>query len=267
MNFEKGLKYAEALTPGRERNVDKIMDSVKKDIKKIIDKNRDSIDNHIYGMLIGVDGGGRIPALILRKTFNGIYSSRGQSEIETFFLSGSRNITTEESEKKRTELEQFFKQESFAKIKQNGEKILIVEDVISSGGSIQLMVQVLQNLGFNYEIATLSFEDSKIINPTYNPEIDIKQMEEKLGSEITFGSYGEVSSLYGSKQMIGVHKDPGSIFSQPLRKDLPFKSIPNVPVPDGFVRTTDPQNQEVFAHTRDLISKISNELIVEYTRK
>lgn len=147
-----------------------------------------------------------------------------------------------------------------------GEKILIVDDVIASRGLLELIVRALQDLGLSYEIATLSFDDSEVINATYKPEIDIKQLEDKLGSEIIYGEYVGISSLYGSRQMIGVHKSPASVFSQPLRKEIPIKNIHNIPLTEGDLAEKEIQDLVILDHTRKLISKISDQLVVDYIR-
>lgn len=86
MNLENGFKYRESRDLGRERNVDEIMELVRLNLKKVMEKKRDSIGSHTYGAIMGTDSGGRIPALVLRKTLNSIYASRGQDNIGAVFF-------------------------------------------------------------------------------------------------------------------------------------------------------------------------------------
>lgn len=261
------ITYIEKNDPINERNVDIIMDSVKTDLSVILEKMRTSIDNHSYGCIFGIDGGGRIPALTLRKTLNHIYLHNHQDKIETFFVSGSRASLPENTPgEKEFELKNLLKKEIFQKIKSRNEKILLVEDVVVSGESLKLIIKIMKELDISYEIATLSFGDSEIINPTYKEETDIKQLEDKLGSKILCGEYGSISKLYGSKQMSGVHKKQNILFSKPIGKSF-YNNQSDKEIPQDNKNLEDNmQNREILKHTRDLISKISKELSDEYIK-
>jgi len=272
LNMNEGLpkeiKYTEKSDPGEERDVNLIMETVKIDSQRILEKIRNSIDNHKYGAILGIDGGGRVPALILGKTINNIYASKREEKIKTFFITGSRslNIYGKDTEKIK-QLTSYFKQNSFEGIKNKDGKVLIVEDVVASGASLKLIVQVLQDLKLQYDITTLSFDDSRLINNN-NKEKDIVEIEKKLGSKIHYGEYGGVSKLYGSKQMQGVHKSPDLLFSKPLGKPVSKVKYVNIPSLDGhsFEFIQDEQNKEVLRGTRELVSKISEELTKEYLK-
>lgn len=265
----KDIKYIEKSNPGKERDVKLIMEAVKRDLQMILEKIRSSIDNHQYKAILGIDGGGRIPALILGNTINNIYTSKEEEKVKTFFLAGSRSlgIYGKDTEKIK-QLTAYFNQNSFDDIKNKNGKILIVEDVIASGNSLKFIVQVLQDLKLQYDIATLSFDDSQLVNNNNN-ERDITEVEKKLGSEIHFGEYGGVSELYGSKQMQGVHKSPDLLYGKPLGKPVSKVKYVNIFSPDGhsFEFIQEEQNKEVLKKTRELISKISEDLTKEYLKE
>ncbi len=263
-NIPKELKYIEKGNPGVEKNVDQIMQSVKVDLGIILEKIRNSIDSHKYGITLGVDSGGRVPALTLSKTINNIYDSRGQEKMETYFIAGSRNLHQYKATDKDIEMEKFFMQSVFQKVRDRREKVLIVDDVVATGDSLELITTTLKKLNLPYEIATLSFDDSKLKNNTYSPT-DIEEVEDRLGSNIVFGEYGGVSKLYGSNQMQGVHKSPDELYSKPLNTPI-SKNLKVVPPSVGVPFEQESQNKEVLRRTRELVSKISDELAQEYLK-
>lgn len=263
----KPLIYNEALTPGRERNVEDVMNHIKHDIGIILEKMRPSIEKHEYGIILGIDGGGRVPALVVGDTLNRIYHSKNQEKIKTFFVAGSRNLHTyKEGHTKREDLRVLFLGDSFQHIKTKKEKVLILEDVVSSGESLDLITKTMLQLGIQFEIATLSFDDSKIINPTYVLEDDIIQIEEKLGSKIIYGEYGAITPLYGAKQMSGVHKESDVIFSKPIGKPVTGSSKRDLKIPESGNSTELVANRDVLVYTRELIPKISSELFEKYIK-
>ncbi len=268
--FPKEIKYVEkGDTSQEERDVNIIMENVKVDSGRVLEKIRSEIDNHQYGAILGIDGGGRVPALVLGKTINNIYESRKQEKIKTFFLAGLRSLGAYGKEGEKLEqLKEYFGNETFQTIKNKNEKILIVEDVVVSGESLKLILNTLQSLQLQYEIATQSFFDSSIENNTYS-EGDITEMEEKLGSKIHYGEYGGISKLYGSKQMQGVHKSPDNLFSKPL--NIPVSKPSRIKIPPAgehsFEFVEESQNKEILRYTRNLVSKISEELTEEYLKQ
>ncbi len=128
----KPLVYTEILDPGKERNVEEIMGNVKNDLGIILEKIRPSIETHKYGVVLGIDGGGRVPALVLGNTLNRIYDSRNQEKISTFFVAGSRSLHVyKEGHTKAEDLMNFFQSDAFQNTKRKGEKVLVVEDVVA----------------------------------------------------------------------------------------------------------------------------------------
>jgi hypoxanthine phosphoribosyltransferase len=252
MNMEsaKGhIKYHEDRDSDRgsetikERDATEIMQSIRYDIGLILDKIRPAIESHTYDIVIGVDGGGRLPALVLGKTLDTIYHAHNEEKTKTFFLAGTRDITPWKLDEKLEKLNEFFKQPIFEQLKNSSKKVLLVEDVIQTGRSLSPIVKTLKKLGINYEVVTLSFVDTSVKNPTFEADIDIQQIEDVVGAPIIYGEYGGVSSVYGSRQMAGVQKNSTELFSTTLKEK---------------------QNREILAYTRSQISDIAKNLSDNY---
>jgi len=260
--IQKELIYREPSNPSKEININKVMESMRLDLQNILEKIKTSVDSHLYGIIIGIDGSGRIPALVLSKTLNLIYQSKKEQELETLFISGSRSLDLYDKTKKENGLKKFFQQEKFNLNKLNGKKILIVDDIVDSGNSLELIAKTLKELELPYEIAVSVLESRE---DNSNPEKDEKRLEDKLGSKIIYGEYGPVSEVYGTKQMSGVHKSPDFIFSKPI--NIPVSKPKNMNIPEvsrNFIPEEDSQNTEVLKYTRELVAKISKELFEKY---
>lgn len=258
----KEVIYRESDNPSREINIDKIMESMKLDLQNIFEKIKTAVDSHLYGIVIGIDGSGRVPALVLGETLNLIYQAKKEQEPERLFISGSRSLDLYDKEKKENDLRKFFQQEKFKLNKLNNRKILIVDDIVDSGNSLELITKILKELELPYEIVVSVLESKE---DGSSSEEDEKRLEAKLGSKIIYGKYAPASEVYGTKQMAGVHKSPDLIFSKPTRSSV--SKPPNIKIPEASMNNAleqDPQNIEVLKHTRELVAKISKELFEKY---
>ena len=139
----------------------------------------------------------------------------------------------------------------FNEIKENGRKVLIAEDTVNTGNSLQGIREALESRGIRYDIVALTqFEDSEV--------------------EGVIAANRDMTSLYGNKVMSGIHKDSDEIFSRPLRKPLDKKpnNIPKVSDygPEVIEAEEDiyPSKAEILKRTRELASSISEELVEEY---
>ena len=122
--------------------------------KKIIEQLRSRIENGEYGLIIGEDVSGRIPALILGRFIKRIYRLRGVRVPEIIFIPGKLD---EEYDYKETLKKYVFKYGA-----REGDRILIVTEAIDTGQSLKVLSKLLAECGFTIDIATIGIIKSEI---------------------------------------------------------------------------------------------------------
>lgn len=220
-------------------------------LKTIIKKIEDRIENGDYGLIIGDDASGRIPALVLGRFIQKISEYRSQRVPKIVFIPGKlweRESYEEYPEDGgRGEYYDVFTDEINARgidlmalldeyIKKYGadknKRILIVTEVVESGDTLAY-VHLLKKLGYTIDIATLSifsdfvnaFEDSKVKAN--------RRIENLKGAEIIDGEFkrgdnhfgSDVPKIYKKHKLSGVEKSfdewgmPEFNSSKPIEKD------------------------------------------------
>ena len=120
-------------------------------IKKIIMKIKERIEGGEYGLVIGDDASGRIPARIIGGFIRKVSEQRGMEKPNIIFIPGKLSISEAES---ISILEDHLEKYGATKDK----KILIVTDTVKSGESLGALVQLIKKLGYGCEIATIGLE-------------------------------------------------------------------------------------------------------------
>lgn len=157
-----------------------------------------NIEKGEYDLVIGIDSSGRIPALIIDKFINHIYSKKGYSLPGARFIAGK---VGREAAKKRI-------QEWNPR-----KKVLIVEDTIVTGNSVKFLCQALVELKISFDIAAVG--NWGVYSDTAELEEEIK---EKLGVEKIYFGTTEPPSIYSKKDLSGVIKEGlGEHFSKPYK--------------------------------------------------
>lgn len=213
---------------------------VKEKIKTVLVKLKERIDNNEFGM-VGVDGSGRVPALLLSQAI------KYHIDIETRFIAGSRWVNGDEHKQRIDELVDYFSNPLF----QNGlsgRKIIVCDDVIATGESIELICKALQKSQIPYEVVSLSMQRG-----LYSED----ELKNIAGSSIVYAD-NNVPVSYNKPQMAGVKKS-SEIFSEPLDKYIvPSNNIP------GEINNNDlKQKPEILQRTRKLIKQHAAELADE----
>lgn len=166
-------------------------------LKEVVFKLKDKIKSGEYGLVIGDDASGRVPALILHRFLKEEYKKQHKT-LNIVFLAGSRE--TKGLSDKKMRMEEFLR----AKVPLDSE-VLIVTELIHRGDSLVPLTDVLQKLGSKYDIATVG-----ILRKYRIPEL-----EQKLGTHITFGEETH-PTLDGSLVLAGVEKDYEDLFATRL---------------------------------------------------
>lgn len=182
-------------------------------IKKIIEKLKERIDRGDYGLIIGDDASGRIPAIIIGGFIKNISEIKNMREPGIIFVPGK--LDKEAAEKfLETEggLDKYISKFGGTKEK----RILIVTDTIMSGRSLSVLITLLKKNGYTPDIATLGVRSP----------LGLGTPEESLpNTEIISGEYGDeenkilkkMPQIYGAEHLSGVYKESGDIKSHALR--------------------------------------------------
>ena len=199
-------------------------------IKRIIGKIRDKIERGDYGIIIGDDASGRVPALILGGFIKKIAEHKKLLAPKTIFIPGGLNQSTDFTEKLKNHMIKY----GFTA----GKKVLIVTEAIESGSSLSKLVATLQSLKIDFDLTTIGVELSKDLG--YQ-----EKRRKNLGENIVSGEYARTAGvvirptplIYNRKITTGVYKYKGDLQSKtvksanflgntlPEEKDLVQKNI------------------------------------------
>ncbi len=181
---------------------------LRKPIQQILQQLSTRINRGEYTLIIGDDASGRIPTLIFKEVINDVYNEKRRENPKTLFFAGSgrRGIMSQEKRKEKEEkLEDWLQNRHFSQ-KSDGQKALIVTDLITSGNSLEPLCSALKKNNMDFDIATIT-------NHAGNSK-DKKEISEKLGGEI-FDGQSNTPLIYGKPSLSGVTKNPPELFSHP----------------------------------------------------
>lgn len=233
-------------------NIDNVLNELQSQAEKILDKIAEKIRNQNYGMVLGVDAGGRLPSLLIGKAINKVYGSNRQEKIDINFIAGHKN------ENFVGDLNSYFSGPMFQSIKQNKKEVLLVDDVVESGNSIKPVIEALNNQGIPFEFVTLSVSDNVYHSPSYDKKLTMGSIQEYLDTDVIYGDFGVISSVYGKPQMVGVKKNRNSLHSISINTDTTKNDPLNIPRFGEGQRVV--QNPEILKYTRREIDRMSTEL-------
>lgn len=175
-------------------------------LKNILGTLRESIDNNNYGLIIGDDVSGRIPAIILKRVIDSVYEKKGLDAIPTRFIAGAKlwEMSPQEKLEKESKIDKYIQQSLLGLIQ--GKRVLIVTEVIITGSSLEILCSKLRGVGIDFDIASIGFSVSK----------DFSEIEQRLHSKIYTGGKG-TPSIHSNKKLSGVVKKDLELFSRPIR--------------------------------------------------
>lgn len=200
-------------------------------IKKIIEQIRDRIEGGEYGLVIGDDASGRVPALILGNFIKRISDLRKLPRPNIIFIpgklidyksQGQESLYDERQERLEDHLEKWRADKS--------RKILIVTDTILTGRSLKELVRSIQDLGYGVDITAIGlegdeeyFRDDRLVA---FGEAEVFSGEYKSPPD---SGYDGTPKIYQRHEVSGVEKTPGeeksesyvkSVLDQPSREAL-----------------------------------------------
>jgi len=177
-------------------------------VYRIMKQLRAGFEQGQYQVIIGDDASGRIPALIVGEVAGKICHDAGREQPMIRFFAGSRFYGTliDKTSSKWLNKKETIK-ETLSLIDWHS-KALLVTETISTGASLELLIEQLRELGIQHEIAVVS------LNGESEPK---KKLEEKLGVPIYAGGSG-LPPIYNKKTLSGVVKKPQETYAVPLRE-------------------------------------------------
>ena len=178
-------------------------------VEKIIKSLYPNIKNGEYGLIIGDDASGRIPALLLNEVIKNLYKEFGYEKPDIRFLSGSRNLSGEEKEQKKELISEYLE-----KVRKNlsndnsPKKTLVVTDVVATGVSLDPLIETLKEMNMDFDIVSVG-------------DATTDDVEKRWGKEVYFGKTN-MPAIYGEDNLHGVVKNVNELFSHPIKNNLTY---------------------------------------------
>jgi len=130
------------------RRQDQYIEAMVEDFARLLVELKDKLEG--YDTIISDDSSGRLPAIVLRRIINKKRKAANLPEVNTFFVaSGRHNFRAI-----RNKMLDFFN-----KKKDGIGKALLVSEYISSGGSIEQLVKVMEEVGLDFDLSVISIEE------------------------------------------------------------------------------------------------------------
>lgn len=181
-------------------------------IKIIIEKIRSRIENGEYGLIIGDDASGRIPTLILGNFIKTISEQRGLGKPNIIFIPGKLASSVLWGSNDRKVLEKHVGKFGATKDK----RILIVTDTVLSGNSLKKLVELLHEMEFVCDIATIGVETDE--EDLLDRDFNLQHSEVISGEYQTEHSFFiNTPKIYQEKTLSGVTKKRGQTKSTTIK--------------------------------------------------
>ena len=208
-------------------------------LEGIISQLKEKIDSGYFELIIGDDASGRVPALILKKVFDKIYTEKGFEKPDLKFFAGAKGTLhksrRDQNQKDITELAKQFGKP--------GAKTLLVTEYLKTGLGLQSMANALKDAGLDVEIATLS---------EYPESLDM--IKKNLPFPIHSGDVGYAPDIYGEYQLGGVIKN----------SDKPGAPYAKLFKPGFWSIATEQDVRDAVKSTRRDINIAANKLVENY---
>ena len=164
-----------------------------------------------YPLIIGDDASGRLPTLAMKRILDSFCKEKGLPLPETRFVTGSKRLSPEELQAKKSKLAEFFDEtidgELLSRLSAPGAKVLIMSDVVDTGTSLDPVIEELKARNIGYQVVSLS-----LLYENRQP-----MLEKKWGEgNYTTGDVG-LPYLFGMQTISGVKKQPEELFSTPFK--------------------------------------------------
>ena len=206
----------------REKEIRSLIEELSKPLLKILENLRPDVESGSYKVILGDDGSGRIPALILAKAINTIYATKGHDKALIRFVAGGRHLRSRvgQSTVREQMLEQMARIGTDAEMDMTEvpskivllfrrlfptdtegvrEKVLIVTDTIGTGKPTRFLVEAFAANGIKADVATLG-----IVNHHLDSGLDRENIGKRVGTKVIDGELPAAPRIYAEKDLSGV---------------------------------------------------------------
>ena len=228
------------------------IEDLRRPTESILNQLKPEIDSGTYGVIIGDDATGRLPAFLLWKTLGIVFEKRGRQRPLLRFIAGSTRLRREprEYDSKKEILEHHLgqmKHEMNSREASNQQKALIVTDTIDTGESVRMLMNGIYAHNWSADIATIGFLGSA-------------ELEHEFKSKIAVGSTKLPKLYVYGRNLSGVSKDKSKLFSS-LRRESPYMVSLEKSLDPNFV-------SKIYNHkvrdARKLIDALAQELAEKF---
>lgn len=198
--------------------------SLREPLAEIYRRYQSEIEQGKYGLILGDDVSGRIPALIFAEVIKDTYADRGYAPPLVRFVSGGRHTThdlfesPEELERRMQTTEDLLRH--FAKeTERSGGKsgVLFVTEAIIVGDSMSSFLNGVKRADLDVDIAAVGVLDR-----------GVKKVKEQHNVRIEAGQEG-LPSIYGDRTITGLQKQRGAPVAHAAHTVHPFTNV-NAPI-------------------------------------
>jgi len=184
-------------------------------IKIIIEKIRGKIEKGEYGLIIGDDVSGRIPALILGGFIKKIAKAKNVRDPELIFIPGK----LEDNANLGKQLQDYISKYGVGA----GDNILLITESIESGATLNVLLKKLVKLGYECDVATMGIEHEsdeyhqKRREYTLSGTHVISGEFHRSDNEVLYWVNRHTPHVFREKDMSGVEKYKGGPVSKVIR--------------------------------------------------
>lgn len=184
---------------------------------KILEELRPQIDNGAYGIIIGDDASGRLPAVIMSDVVDAIYRKDGKKSPIVRFIAGARNLMghslgSEDARAKKhafdLQIERMISDAGLSDSPEQETRVLIVTDYVVNGISSRFLNGGLYLKKLPADIATIALGSNT----------KLKYLNYTDGTTLVSGGIIGAPSIYGKRDMSGIVKQGKQLFSESTRK-------------------------------------------------
>lgn len=183
-------------------------------LKMILIELYDRINSGAYGVIIGDDVSGRIPARILGGVVKGIYERNHRAAPEVRFIAGSTWLSDEEKKREKIDAMADVVKKAMKSAKDKGllgDRVLFVTETIVEGRTVLAFAKACEKAGFHFDIATATYRNKRIADQALanigDPNI-----------RIAYGHDKGIPRIFYNQAVSGLEKDPDNLHARRLPK-------------------------------------------------
>lgn len=143
---ELGIKEADVSSP-REYQTE--VSSIEEPMTKLCTGLNENLQNDNYGLILGDDTSGRLPALVVKGVSDHISDAAQRERVPTFFIQAGRYMSDDEVSSQ-------FEERIASRIDRlKGRKVLLITEHIDTGGTLDRLIKLFVEHNIPFDIAVM----------------------------------------------------------------------------------------------------------------